>query len=622
MKPGVWSLLTFCLSTPAFSQVDVHLSLLDGKTSYRSGEPIRLVLTFSALSGSYMLNMTGEKPMSNLEEVVITPETGVYDWLKDYRVGHPDRRDYANFTNLSGTSPQIVELALNDYYRLDGPGTYNLRVTTKRIFRGTDLVGMTPVPPVTSNEVSFTVTPMTDDEERAEVDRLTAALVTVRRGPRTNDRAASQQAANEASKLEDDLMYLAGEPSTREKVRRMYQNPPFNLQYGLFIARKRALVVQTLEAALRDPSVWPGPLLLDTADSLRRLLSPGQPAGDTLETYESALIESLPKRTGTARTMTESTILQNLPKDPVRRNAILAALRPTLLADFEHLAPGPLLGPWWDVVRDASLEPALAAMIRRFAGRAVESRYLAIKRLIDLAPDKARPYVVEEIADPKSRIDYDVVSALKEPVLAEADEPLLAIFQERGSQADDREQILQRKSALAARFASPAIYHGMLEIYQKWGAKWPSEVRGGVLGYLVRVHEAETLPMIEQESASLPNEDYQFWNAVTRVANPPAVDALLKKRLESDDPKVVGWASYVMMNNGLAGDQAALQARLERWRNQWRGRITEADDYQKMLETNLGIALVRSRKWHLSDGEVESLRRDCLTAQCQRELVR
>jgi len=77
----------FCAS--AFCQ-DVHvlLSLENGKTSYRSGEPIRLVLSFTAQRGNYMLNTGTGKPMSPVDEIAITPETGVDHWLDEYSGGH------------------------------------------------------------------------------------------------------------------------------------------------------------------------------------------------------------------------------------------------------------------------------------------------------------------------------------------------------------------------------------------------------------------------------------------------------------------------------------------------------------------------------------------------------
>jgi arsenate reductase (thioredoxin) len=93
----------FC--TSAFSQ-DVHvlLSLENGKTTYRSGELIRVVLSFTAPHGDYRLNAGTNKPVSPVDEIDITPETGVDHWLDEYSGGHRFHPDGIP----AGTKPSSV----------------------------------------------------------------------------------------------------------------------------------------------------------------------------------------------------------------------------------------------------------------------------------------------------------------------------------------------------------------------------------------------------------------------------------------------------------------------------------------------------------------------------------
>src|SRR5579872_5362540 len=252
LRPICRWLLVTAFGALAFAQdVQVQLSLADGKTSYRSGEAIRVVLTFTALKGQYLVNTTSGKPMSPVDRIAVTPETGVYHWLDDYKVGHPYFSDGFGVTPLS-SEPLALELVLNDCFRIDGPGTYTASVTTKRLFGGASLPEMVPLPPLTTNEVTFTVTPMTDQEERAEIARLNDALSTLSKAPRTTDRAASQKAQALQNRLQDDLMYLSGDPSTGEKLHQLMAGHGFliNLQYGLFMARNRPFMLESLETAL------------------------------------------------------------------------------------------------------------------------------------------------------------------------------------------------------------------------------------------------------------------------------------------------------------------------------------------------------------------------------------
>ena len=101
--------------------------------------------------------------------------------------------DYAGMTQLSD-EPSTVELILNDWFRFDQPGHYTVRITTRRVSKPTrpsDPLGEPMSLP--AREVSFDVTPMTDAEEQAEVERL-------------------------STEGTGELLYVAGDPSTRPRT--------------------------------------------------------------------------------------------------------------------------------------------------------------------------------------------------------------------------------------------------------------------------------------------------------------------------------------------------------------------------------------------------------------------
>ena len=56
-------------------RVEVKLSLGDGKSSYRAGEPIILVMTFKAFSEGYSVRMGQDVNDTIMDEVMIT-----YQW--------------------------------------------------------------------------------------------------------------------------------------------------------------------------------------------------------------------------------------------------------------------------------------------------------------------------------------------------------------------------------------------------------------------------------------------------------------------------------------------------------------------------------------------------------------
>jgi hypothetical protein len=116
-----------------------------------------------------------------------------------------------------------------------------------------------------TNEVSFEVKAMSDAEEEQEVLRLSTELDAVREW-RSEER------------ISEELSYLAGDISTREKVRRFINtegrsgNYFGNISLGLYIARNRALIVKLLEGAMRDPNTEVTQPLINTLTHLRLLL--------------------------------------------------------------------------------------------------------------------------------------------------------------------------------------------------------------------------------------------------------------------------------------------------------------------------------------------------------------
>lgn len=70
------AIFTLLIVIPAFAQtagadVQVRLSLAGGKGVYRTGEPIRLVLSFTSDADGYNLNTTTTKPASPVDSGLV-----------------------------------------------------------------------------------------------------------------------------------------------------------------------------------------------------------------------------------------------------------------------------------------------------------------------------------------------------------------------------------------------------------------------------------------------------------------------------------------------------------------------------------------------------------------------
>jgi hypothetical protein len=628
------------------ADVEVRLSLAGDRAVYRAGEPVRLVLSFKTAARGYSLNTTTTKPASPVDEVILSTDAGVTRWLDDYSAEYRYAPDYMAMAELS-PEPTRVELVLNDWVRFDRPGRYGVRVKTARVMRPDASGDWGRLGPLLTNEVVFEVAPMSAAEEEREVKRLSALL-------------DSAKGREERARLSEELSYLSGEPSTREKVRRFLApagdsgNYTEGLTFGLLMARDRALAVRLLEAALRDTGRPATTQLLSMLTQLRVLLdapapdAPAPPtAGPTTEApterrrlaervqqeYLRELAASLPRRAGENRRATAMTVMLGLPNEAGQAaSPLLAPVREILLGEFDSLHPYDreyLLRVRWEQLRDPSLAPALERILaRERSPQDYQLRTAALTRLLELDRQRARPFVVAELRDVNSFVDFDALTTLDDETLPEADDALLAQVRSLasgGANADFTR--LRQRALLAARFASPAAYDGLMEAYREWGAKWPADVRGALLGYFARYNEAQAAPLVGQAlEETPPGQEQSLLVELTRSNYNDSVDALLRARLEGAEPGAVGTAAYLMALHGPAADRAPIEARLARWRGEWGVRAAELDAegadvtlaVQRMVEVNLMEALLTGKSWKLSDEEAARLKRGCATQECRR----
>ena len=130
--------LSLLLATSASAQTsappDVHvkLSLANAKSIYRMGEPIKLIMEFTADREGYVVEILPDAKSPWQDTIVISPEFGISHWLNEMTAGHRYARDFFSTQNLSNV-PQRVELILNDTLRFDIAGRYTVSVTTRRI---------------------------------------------------------------------------------------------------------------------------------------------------------------------------------------------------------------------------------------------------------------------------------------------------------------------------------------------------------------------------------------------------------------------------------------------------------------------------------------------------------
>lgn len=620
--------------TPAPPEVHIKLSLAENKTVYRIGEPVKIVMEFTADREGYTVEHISDGNELMFDKLVVSPEAGVTHWYNEYADNRHYGRDYFAIDKLT-SSPRRVVIVLNDSLRFDSPGRYTVSVVTGRVRRVTKEPLSEPLT-ATTNAISFELQSMSDEDEAKEVKRF-SDLLSVKRDVRSIEEIAKQ------------FSYLTGNASTREKVRRFispdHQGASGQMYYGLFIARNRALALRLVEAAMRDPNIPVTNAMLSAAIRLKVLLNFGvterpvappvgvlQPQEDPRnreirESYMMELAAGLGKRTGNSLTTTATTIFTSIPAQSQSESAGLREARNVLVQQFETLHPFTqewLLRTYWNQLRDPVLIPSLKKMLTATGIGDKNLHETALLRLLEIAPDDVRSHIVNEIRDPNSFVDVETLGKLKDDSLPEVDSSLLDQIRRFTQSTNNRDLLaLKPKTQLLARFATDTIYPELMQLYQGAGANLPRDARPGLLAYFAKHNEREAMPLIEQEVADLkPGEYPQILSDITRLYYSDAIGSLLKKLLETGDAVMASHAAYLIGVHGSAGDEKLLEARLKRWQDEWRDRVAQADaQHEGQVERELIYALVNGKSWKLSAERVRALRASCITQMCKQNNV-
>src|SRR5271155_4873538 len=601
--------------------VRVDLSLAGGKTLYRIGEPIAINLEFTASEAGFSLNGTTTDPASPVDTLVLSPTTGVFPWLDDQARGRRYGPDYASIATLEVNKPAMVGLTVNGVYRFDEPGHYKVHVVTNRVSSG-DLLHSQLLGPLTSNEVEFDVVAMSDADEAARAAALEKEI---------------REATNmqQAQSFAEELDWLTGDASTRVKLS-LYLRPktfyPFGVAVtrGLWMARNRGMVVAELERALADPT---DPLssdssLLETTVALKaRMAVPFDPAepGKALPTehieseYLHQMAATLSQRKGGPLVTAAQTVFTRLAQRKETSGNDFAAAREVLITHFARVneySVDWLLNSYGTYLQDPRIVPALESILQTQKDPVLSGERAAVEaQMIKLAPQNVRSFVVGEVcAD--YRVRLKPIQDAPFDVLPETDECLKEQIHAASENVKHGGVDLQLKTALAARFATNAIYDDFLSLYEKSSANWDGQARGGMIAYLMRWDSSRALPLLE---AALPLSAEQLEPnisfALFRAYYSNGLDAFLRMRLATGPPEQAGMAAFEMSQNGPAEDRDILRQRLDRWRMQWSGKdIPEAEG---KLEGELVRAVILGKEWQMPETPASALRESCLSSVCR-----
>ncbi len=249
--------------------------------------------------------------------------------------------------------------------------------------------------------------------------------------------------------------------------------------------------------------------------------------------------------------------------------------------------------------------------------------------ILDLAPERAKPLFVAKMIAPRS-VSSNAFLQLPDQTLPEMDQPLLEQVVGLAGSSDSRDRSwLRTKTSYLCRYASATILKEVQQLYEARGSMMERETRVNLLTYLNRWDETGAADRLER-AVAVETDANMLVYSMANARYSKAIDAVVKTRLNSADPRTAQEAASLLSQHGGAEDRAILQARLNRWIAEWTDRTAELEPQpvpamippQAMLQISLIRAILNGNAWKVSDADADRLKQSCLTERCHAAFAR
>lgn len=515
--------------------------------------------------------------------------------------------------------PWGIQLNLNEWVRFDEPGEYTLRVFSHRlsVFNGTNEYGSSGVT-AKSNEVRFKVVPADPTWQKRTLDNAVAGL----------KKSDQQDAAWSA------LRYLGTPEAAAELAKRLGTKRAHtfgsDVIYGLIASPARDAARQAVEKEIANPDCAIDDTFLFTLEWLYlggNLKQEEQNAARAKAVQQ--LIAALPAKRGAALGPSLSLAFDEVSANESTPADLIAKIRDQIVGRFGQLhldEQMSLLGRNWEKIRSPALAPSLKKLATAKADElkkreedfwsANDVSALALQRWYDLAPEEARPFVLQEITKAVPRYSARALGFLPDKSLPEVDDPL-ADNLVRCKEWDGIDAIV----SLVVRYATPEAYPKITKAVDANPARFGGEWSSKIFAYLLKINAKDTEARMERTLASLHNDDFpydpNFFCTIAQAYYDPVLEKVAIRHL--DDPRLKMELAVVRMLGayGSAAAEQPLLRRYEKWNREWSEKVSKDHniswrnsqlDNQKTLGDTLLEALAKGQGWFYGPIELQRLK--------------
>lgn len=618
-----------CSLTSTVTDAKVTIAVSDGRTSFREGEIIPLVLSFTSTADKrYWAENRNYDRSGRLTIETYCVEPVARDPLADY---------FRTSTSLGGglgseqqlsERPFIATAELNEW-REAGPGHYRLYVVSHRVWRPLDPGEAAPYDrvPVTlrSNTIEFDVI-KADADWRAK--QLQEAIAAYRNAIVGQEREPARR-----------LRFLNTKQSAETLATLFWglndQPGGWDLMFGLFGSPYRAEAIAAMQSEIKNPD---HPITQDFLHTLTELqidvdTSWNPPAYDSAhpdssqeywgkrqahvrELTQAAIAvtaAALPRKTGRAHALTvqalaESSDLLNAATASEMRKQLVAAW-----GDLPENTRQELIQYRWPLIAGPEMLPILRDFVSRPAPpvRTMEAmaRDAAIKHIYEYAAEEGRSLLLRDLRDPKAEPSISLAKLLSPDELRPVVQEAVGRIEKNDARELDYHlvELFGDESALGA---VKAVFSGHL-------GQWACDPQAAMLRYLLRVDPKFGARAVQASLAARKATGCYRMLLQELGKSLPKVEQVAVSALDDVDLEVAKDAALALGRCGTANAETALWARLRRLHQEWQGREGElriTPDYSSpigratALESTLVSSVATGTNWICGPEKLEQLR--------------
>jgi len=619
-----------CSLTSTVTDTKFSVLIPNGRTSFRKGEIIPLVLSFTSTAVKrYWADNRNYDRSGRLGIETYCVEPAVPDPLEDYfRAGGFLGGGLGSDQQLS-EKPFTATAELNEW-RQPGPGHYRLFLVTYRVWRPPDPNESTPFGRVAvtlrSNTIEFDVIKADADWRAEQLRDATTAY----------QNATAGQEKEPARRLR----FLNTKESTETLARLFWglndQPGGWDLMFGLFASPYRAEAIASMQREINDPNHAITQDFLHTLTKLQinadTMLS-DPPAYDPAhpnvsqeywqkrQAHERELMQAavatttaaLPHKTGSARALTVQALAES---SDLLSTAMASQMRKQLIAVWDELPERTkleLIQYRWPLIAGPEMLPILKEFVAGpappFRTEPAMARDAALKHIFDFNSEEGRALILRDLRDPRAQPSISLVKLLP------ADE-LRPIVQEaivRIEKTDARELDYHLLELFGDQSALGEVERGFTDHLGQWAC----DPQNAMLRYFLRLDPEFGTKMVQASLAARKVTGCYRMLLQDLGSSLPNVESVAINALDDGDLEVANDAALALGRWGTAKVEAALWARLKRFHQEWKdreGELRVTPDYDSpigratSLETTLVNSIATGTNWIFGPQKFERLR--------------